>query len=216
MGGEQRPDTPEREYAPLRQEILYWQNYRFTLLAASIALVLGVVGFGLKDQGSSRVWPFTSSMLLAFLALAAGLSGYAARGNARIGANLTVFHDLPLDENKRREGAARGWEGRQERFWEEWAKRRRWFRAWLGRAHLGMWLAGSYLILGGVSVAIPWAANRAPEDGVRWAFLVVFGVLLLAGVLFLWWSPRGARLEYWKAWNQVKRDENPQQPGSSA
>src|SRR5438128_2562329 len=86
-------DPMEKEYPALRQEIVNWQNYRFVLLSASIALMSGVIGFGLKSQDTSQWWFVSSALLLIYLALAASLTCYAGRGNAKLGAYLSVFYE---------------------------------------------------------------------------------------------------------------------------
>ena len=145
----------EYEYASLRTEIFYWQNFRFVLLAASITLLSGIIGFGVKNPDQSQLWVNSSCMLLLFLTAAVILSWYAGRGNAKIGAYLIVFYEDPVEKNPQQ---YQGWEDRQGRFLENMNLPQRAFD-WLKLSHL---LGAIYLLLGTISVVLPWFAGKQP------------------------------------------------------
>lgn len=140
----------KEEYPTLRTEILYWQNFRFVLLGASVALVSGIIGFGLKSPDTSDLWMSSSVLLLIFLSCAAALSCYAARGNTKIGTYLKVFHEAKSDEKT-------GWEGLR----SEFAKG----LGWYDRLNLSHWLTLAYLVLGIIgSPALVCSENAMAVD----------------------------------------------------
>ena len=76
------------EYESLRQEILAWQNRRFTILAASITIVSAILGFGAVQKTTASIeWPLITSLLWFFLGSTTALTWYAGNANAKIAGN---------------------------------------------------------------------------------------------------------------------------------
>ncbi len=83
--------SAEKEYERLGQEILKWQDRRFTVLSGTVTLVVGFVAYALQHPTS---WAVREAVTLVFmlLALASAFSWYAGIGNSRVGAYLDVYH----------------------------------------------------------------------------------------------------------------------------
>jgi len=191
----------KEEYTTLRQEILYWQNFRFLLLAASIALLSGILGLGFKNADSGDLWVLSSALLLLFLACAMGLSWYAGRGNAKIGAYLTVFFESAAEQHH-------GWEDRQESFLKHLDPRHRVLDRW----RLSQWLGVIYFLLGSVVVVLPWFVGKQPWPPTEshWLHLGFPGAAFLTALILLccFSSPRQTYIRCWEAVKKSEDDKN--------
>ena len=83
------------EYEMLRQEILAWQERRFTVLTGAITLVVAILSFALTDD--TRRWSSELLVIVVFmvLAVATSFTWYAARSNALLGQYLAAFREGP-------------------------------------------------------------------------------------------------------------------------
>ena len=82
------------EYESLRNEIHSWQSRRFTILAASISLITGILGIdAIKKGGPSIEWPLISSLLWFFIGSASSLTWYAGCANKKIAAYIILYHE---------------------------------------------------------------------------------------------------------------------------
>ena len=81
------------ELESLRNEILAWQERRFTVLTGSITLVAVLLGFVLSD--TKNAWTRQQALTLLFVVLgcASLMTWYAGRASAMRGAYLSVFHE---------------------------------------------------------------------------------------------------------------------------
>ena len=167
------------EYESLRQEILLWQNRRFTVLTASITLVSAILGFDAVQKTEDLVdWPLITSLLWFFLGSTTALTWYAGRANSKIGAYLIVFHEKKD-----------GWETRLK---ELKKSRFDWF-------NLNRMVFLIYLGLGILSLFIPWTIHHSQMIA-NWHKILLF----LTGawfcfdlILLMWGYPRQSYKEKW-------------------
>lgn len=85
------------EYDSLRQEILNWQDKRFTMVSGSIILVTAILGIIVKNN-TSISGEILSSVLLAFLTCVCLLTWYFGTSNSRLGAYIEVFYEKDTPE----------------------------------------------------------------------------------------------------------------------
>ena len=180
----------------LRAEMLKWQDRRFDLLKHSTGVVTGLLGFSLlfeKGGNSSvSVWPLVSAMLLLYLSGANLLTWYSGIANTKLGAYLKVFH-----EEQATEGATSRWEGRL---------------AILKKKHLdphnlNLWITVIYMVLGLVSIVLPYAATHFTAPECSWLIVLLVCAAPFMGTLILvakFSYPRDRFVSYWQI---VKRDE---------
>jgi hypothetical protein len=138
----------------------------------------------------------SSGLLLLFLTGAVLLSWYAGRGNAKISAYLTVFHEKKLDNNQT---LREGWEDRLGRFSEK--------LKCFDKLTLSHWLGAIYFLLGGVSVVLPWLAGAQHFPPSKDYFVhagIPAAVFLFVLILLVCSSPRTS---YIKRWEDVETDE---------
>lgn len=81
------------EYELLRNEIIAWQERRFTVLTGSITLVVVLVGFVLSDRSNRWSSQQAVTLVLSILGCSALLTWYAGWGNAIMGSFLEVFYE---------------------------------------------------------------------------------------------------------------------------
>ncbi len=148
------------EYKTLRAETLAWQNRRFTVLATSVSLVTGILGFDGVTKGESILdWGLVSALLLFFLGSSAALTWYASRSNAKIAAYIIVFHQAD----------SKGWETRLKTLKEGGDD----------RFNLNRMVVLIYAGLGTLSILMPWAVR-----GYKSTSDLALVVLTLSGVWF--------------------------------
>ena len=82
------------ELEALRNEILAWQERRFTVLTGSISLVAVLLGFVLSD--TKNAWTRQQALTLLFVVLGSAslVTWYAGRASAVRGAYISVFHEF--------------------------------------------------------------------------------------------------------------------------
>jgi predicted membrane channel-forming protein YqfA (hemolysin III family) len=191
------------EYKALRSEMLKWQDRRFDLLKISISVVTGLLGFKLivekfdASSSSGALWPLISVVLLLYLAGANLLTWYAGVANSKIAAYVEVFH-----EAKESTPSSKRWEGRL-----------RWLKSQgLDPHNLNRWITVVYVVLGVVSVVLPYAAADFARPS-SWLFIA----LVISAVPFLITVVLVARYSYprddfLKHWRKLQEEENQSAP----
>ena len=189
------------EYEALRSEMLKWQDRRFDLLKLSISVVTGLLGFKLiveKFDASSSggtLWPLISAVLLLYLAGANLLTWYAGVANSKPAAYVKIFHEAKeLTPHPMR------WEGRL-----QWL-----ISNGLNPHSLNCWIAVVYVVLGVVSVVLPYAAADFAPPGAWLYGLVICAVpFLITVVLVAGYSyPRD---DFEKHWRKLQEEEKAEQ-----
>jgi hypothetical protein len=180
------------EYKALRAEMLQWQNRRFTVLTASVAVTIGILGFDGVLKGEAAVgWRLVTTLLWFFLGAAAALIWYAGRANAKAGAYIVVFH----------EDTDRGWETRLMALKEERLD-------WL---HLNRIIVLIYVALAALSALAPWAARAGQSSGpCPMAALIFSGVW--AGAIFLLLLCETPKATYVRHFREMKAREDAAKP----
>ncbi len=180
------------EYESLRAEVLQWQNRRFQLVGASITLVTGVLGLGLKELANG--WSVISSLLLLVLTCAVFLSWYAGVTNTKIAMYLMVFHE----QSGGPESQGSGWESRLYRLKNQQRK---------DPLALNDALVFIYFSLGVVSFFIPYAAAKDHSVMPGQLGLLILMTLAFLTALMVHWKYSDQRNRYLGYWRAVKRDE---------
>jgi hypothetical protein len=139
-------DEMTEEYESLREEIKSWQDRRFTLLQGVAALVAAVLALEVAKSPSSDHWPLISSMLLAILSCANGLTWYCGLASSKIGSYLQAFYEEPTSK-----GNIPRWESSLLELKSQA----------LDKFHVNQWFGAIYLVLGLISVGIPYIASKS-------------------------------------------------------
>jgi hypothetical protein len=143
------------EYESLRAEMHKWQDRRFDLLKHGTAVVTGLLGFKIITGGASEPglnapeWPLISIVLLLYLATINLLTWYSGVANSKLAAYIKIFHEA----EKSGIGQFK-WESRLDKL-----KSRG-----LDSQSLNRWIAVTYLVLGIVSVGLPYASPNQPME----------------------------------------------------
>src|SRR5262245_52855152 len=131
------------EYEGLRDEIKSWGDRRFTVLAGSIGLVTGILGLKVVGESdASSNWTVVSSSLLSMLAASCAITWYAAQATGKVAAYLMVFHESTQPGSK-------SWESRLNTLKELGADSH----------HFNLMMVPIYLVLGCLSLAVPWLSH---------------------------------------------------------
>jgi len=179
----------DKEYECLREEILSWQEKRFTLVSASVVLVTTALGFA-SDGKTTWPWEVVSSIILAFLLCVCLLTWYFGTSNARLGAYIEVFYET--DDQPYR-----------------WHKRNRLFKqdSFLYKfLNFNSCLALIYLVLGIASVVVP--SKFGPPTNKKFFYLLIILVLLFLFMIVLVVGFSYPRKRYVSYWQKVKEVES--------
>ena len=177
------------EYEALRAEMLAWQNRRFTILTASIALVTGILGLDSVTGAASGIhWAVVTSLLFFLLGAAAALIWHAGQANAKAAAYIIVFH----------ESESEGWESRLKRLKDRG----------FNRLNLNRMMVLIFLGLGMIAFFIPTAVRKDWSVGDHHSQLVgVSGIWFVFGmILLLSSSGRDHYVRSWKNLDKAKQE----------
>jgi hypothetical protein len=185
----------------LRAEMLKWQDRRFDLLKHSTGVVTALLGFKLVAENSgatalsTSTWPLVSALLLLYLSASNTLTWYAGVANSKLAAYIKVFHEVSSTGE-----ASPRWETRLSLL----------KRSGLDPQNLNRWITLVYLILGLVSVVLPFAsAGFAYPDNVWLTVLLVcivpFAITLTMVALYSY--PREQFELDWKKLQQQERQD---------
>jgi hypothetical protein len=81
------------EFEALRDEVVAWQERRFTVLTGAVTLVCVLLGFILSDAKNSWTRQQALTILFAVLGCASLVTWYAGRASTTRGAYLAVFYE---------------------------------------------------------------------------------------------------------------------------
>jgi hypothetical protein len=156
------------ELEAIRNEILAWQERRFTVLTGSISLVAVLLGFVLSD--TKNAWSRQQSLTLLFVVLGCAtlVTWYAGRASAARGAYIAVFHEH--DNN-----AAR-WESASSEFNK--------LHAVSGKISLNMIVSFIYVIVAVASSVAVSAHCQSDKHGLPRVAFVLATLFLLIGLSF--------------------------------
>jgi hypothetical protein len=178
--------------------MLKWQDRRFDLLKHSTSVVTGLLGFKLIAERSgiaestASVWPLISAVLLLYLSAANLLTWYAGIANSKLAAYIKVFHKGSGDESD-----SPRWESRLAILKKKG----------LDPQSLNLWITVVYLVLGLVSIALPFASSGFATPYISWLIaLLVCSVPFVATLVPVAWFSY-PRQRYEANWLQVQRDE---------
>jgi protein-S-isoprenylcysteine O-methyltransferase Ste14 len=224
MEGHERV-TDRDDYQSVRQEILQWQGFRFTLFTASTAVVTGVLGFVLgssekknSEQWVEQWWFVISVLLLVFLGCVALLTWFAGSGNVKMGTYIRVFYE---EEAAGGGEPSKGWHVRHSDLETtsrpNSGKRLGNFQAklleWGDNQRLDRLLAFPYLLLGVASLFLP--AFKAYTEGQQilpsvWWMLIMWMLIIVAACIWfgLWvllLFLESPRWYYREKWDELKK-----------
>jgi len=184
----------DKEYECLHEEILNWQDKRFTLVSASIILV--TTALGLVSEGKNTwPWEIVSSIILAFLFCVCLLTWYFGTSNARLGAYIEVFYETADQPYYR-------WHTRNRAFKHEILLYR--------FLSFNSCLALIYLVLGVSSIVIPSKFQFPTNSNFLYLLLTLFLLFLVTIVLLIGFSyPRKRYVSYWQKVKEREADNKP-------
>lgn len=178
----------DKEYETLKQEILLWQEKRFTIVSGSILLVTAALGWIAKDPASWS-WEIISIILISFLFCASFLTWFFGISNSRLGAYLEVFYE---------EGnSVYRWHIRNRKFKDD----KKIYRY----LNLNSSLALIYIVLGIISIVLPSRMNFDNDSRfiivlIAVTILFIFSLALLIGFS----HPKRHYVNYWR---KLKKEE---------
>ena len=175
----------EAEYNALRNEMLAWQNRRFSTLATAITVTIGLLGLDGVLKGTPNIsWPLVTALLWFFLGAVSLLTWYASRANSKLAAYISVFH----------EEQANGWESRLNKLKNKG----------LDRLTLNIMILSIYLGLGIISLIIPLEVRNYESVNHYEIFILTLAGLwfVVSQVLLTVEPPR----EYYKTLWQINND----------
>lgn len=179
----------DKEYESLREEILNWQEKRFTLASASIVLITTALGF-ISEGKNTWPWEVSTSIILVFLLCVCLLTWYLGTSNARLGAYIEVFYETE-DQPYR------------------WHRRNRLFKDdfFLYKIlHFNSCLALIYLVLGISAIVVPLKFGL-PIDR-KFLYLLIPLIFLFFTMIVLLIGFSYPRKRYVAYWQKVKEMES--------
>lgn len=172
----------DKEYDTLREEILLWQEKRFTIVSGSILIVTAALGWITKDP-ISWPWEIISIILLAFLFCASILTWFFGVSNSRLGAYIEVFYEADNPEYQ--------WHVRNRKFKDD--------KILYRYLSLNGCLASVYLVLGIISVVIPSKLNFLQKSDYTILLIMVVSFYLISLILLIGFShPKQRYVDYWE------------------
>jgi hypothetical protein len=165
------------------------------------------VVFALLQNSLLEQWWFVVSfLLLIFLGCVALLTWFAGNGNVKMGTYVQVFHEQGKGWHSRHsilrdmDGPSRGIQAQ--------------FLKWVDKRRLDQLLAAPHLLLGLISLGLPWfgastEGHRVPLP-VCWVVLIVAGCLWFGLWLFLLIFKTPSKY-YTRMWKEIRENEPKQE-----